>query len=242
MLARIVNLVSRKSNKNIVEKYTEDLSQITAEIHNLDKVLQRREKNLASLQSKINYYGLAIGIFILSYVHWYSFGNILYVSLAALIYVGFLVFIKWITYRIWHLLTTQKTKKLSKLKAIHAKKLNQLKTETRFNETNSIIKRFTSGNDENDDQMLLLDEELVNKQNQLTLLKEELSKLQNSNKVEKDAWFDKVLNVIAGGNEQNNVIKPIICEKCQKHTGAYKLANKSLTYICPQCNWKYESK
>lgn len=249
MFGKIGSLFFR-DKRTVVQRYTQDLSQITSDIHILEKNLQSGQLTNDSIQSSLTKYGLSIIVLILSYVYvnptkcFRNWTPAIRLSVVSVIGIIILILIKWISSYLYGKYQSYQYKKLNKLKGIHQKKLNELKKETNFHETNSIIQRFSSGEDQSEDAMILIDEELKDKYVELTNLKKELEMLkqkdddQKLNKDEKDVWFDKVIGVLAGGNDLDNLPKPIICPNCQKHSGAYRILGKPILYICPYCQFK----
>lgn len=249
MFGKIGKLLFR-DKRTVVQRYTQDLSQITSDIHILEKNLQRGQLTNDSIQSSLSKYGIAIIVLILSYLYvnptkWFSnWTQSVRLSVVCVIGIVVLILIKWISSYLHGKYQSYQYKKLNKLKGIHQKKLNELKKETNFHETNSIIQRFSSGEDHSEDAMILIDDELKDKYVELTNLKKELEMLKQKddnkklNRDEKDVWFDKVIGVLAGGNDLDNLPKPIICPNCQKHSGAYRILGKPILYICPYCQFK----
>lgn len=249
MFGKIGKLLFR-DKRTVVQRYTQDLSQITSDIHILEKNLQRGQLTNDSIQSSLSKYGIAIIVLILSYLYvnptkWFSnWTQSIRLSVVCVIGIVVLILIKWISSYLHGKYQSYQYKKLNKLKGIHQKKLNELKKETNFHETNSIIQRFSSGEDQSEDAMILIDDELKDKYVELTNLKKELEMLKQKddnkklNRDEKDVWFDKVIGVLAGGNDLDNLPKPIICPNCQKHSGVYRILGKPILYICPYCQFK----
>ncbi|KAG0668644.1 hypothetical protein C6P45_004543 [Maudiozyma exigua] len=249
MFGKIGRLLFR-DKRTVVQRYTQDLSQITSDIHILEKNLQRGQLTNDSIQSSLSKYGIAIIVLILSYLYvnptkcFSNWTQSIRLSVVCVIGIVVLILIKWISSYLYGKYQSYQYKKLNKLKGIHQKKLNELKKETNFHETNSIIQRFSSGEDQSEDAMILIDEELKDKYVELTNLKKELEMLKQKddnkklNRDEKDVWFDKVIGVLAGGNDLDNLPKPIICPNCQKHSGAYRILGKPILYICPYCQFK----
>ncbi|GCE97339.1 hypothetical protein ZYGM_004894 [Zygosaccharomyces mellis] len=228
----------RGRKKTLVERYTEELTNVTSQIHQLDRKLKSSQEASDKLQSQLSYYGLATSILVLSYMHWiyqsvlpYSIAS----TLATLVLTGL---IKNIASRTSQWQRGRQTRKLSRLRASHQQKLNKLKDETNFHATNSIIQRFSQGEDQTEDAMLLMDEEIGKKYHELKKLQEELNQFRQTDNSkdqrERDKWFDKVLNVLAGGD----IPRPIVCTQCHKHSGAYCVGNAPLAYICPLCGWR----
>lgn len=250
MLGNIGKLFGR-DKRTVVQRYTQDLSQVTGQIHALEKKLQRGQNTIDHLQLQLTTYGLAISGIVLAYGYLQNvfpkFGTLSRLSVIFIVCIVVLILVKWITTQIYDKYSNFEQKKLSKLKAAHQKKLNELKKETNYHETNSVIQRFSSGEDQTEDAMILIDDELKDKYTELQTLQSELDELKQKsgkaglNKEEKDVWFDKIIGVIAGGNDFDNFPKPIICSNCQKHSGAYRISGKPLIYICPFCQYKIDT-
>ncbi|CCD24643.1 Lnp1p NDAI_0D03290 [Naumovozyma dairenensis CBS 421] len=251
ILSKVNNTITN-SKKTLIQRYTEDLSHITSQIHALESSLQRRQAVLDHFQSQLTFYGLSAIVCLASAAYYYSSsyseneGNTEWVWITVLVLgVILLGFLKWVSYKLEGWYKERQDKKLSKLRATHSKKLESLKRETQFHETNSIIQRFSSGSNQDDDAMVLMDEQLSAKYDEFNQLKNELNKLQKdnefvNNKEKSDVWFDKVIGILAGGNDLNNTIRPIVCSNCKRHTGAYRLLNKPLQYVCPVCGCKLD--
>lgn len=228
----------RGKQKTTVERYTEELTNITSQIHQLDKKLKSSEESNDKLQSQLNYYGLATAVLAFSYKYWiceYRFPSAMGLAIVPLVVTGLIkVIASWINQ--W--LKERQIRKLDSLRALHQEKLNKLKEETNFHATSSVIQRFSQGEDQTDDAVLLMDEEIGKKYRELQELQQELNQFRKTgnadDKKERDKWFDKVLNVLAGGD----IPRPIICSQCHKHCGAYHLADASMVYVCPLCGWR----
>ncbi|CAI4064152.1 hypothetical protein SKDZ_08G2370 [Saccharomyces kudriavzevii ZP591] len=236
-----------RNDKDFVTKYTADLSQITSRIHQLDVALKKSQSILNQWQSNLTFYGVAFTVLTLSYTYWKHHGYWPYLVISAVLCLGSLILIKWALTKLYAFYNNNRLRKLGKLRAVHQKKLEKLKEETHYNATSSIIQRFSSGEDQNDDAVVLLDDELNAKYQELNSLKSELEKFKKESHVkglkkeESDAWFDKIIGVLAGGNELNstNSLSPfrkIVCPQCHWKSDCYRLANKPILFVCPQCN------
>ncbi|GMM54661.1 Lnp1 protein [Maudiozyma humilis] len=247
MLGKLGSLLSR-DRRTVVQRYTQDLSQITGEIHSLEKKLTRSQATAGRIQSQLTTYGLALTALAAAYVYASDFlpglTRINAVAVAFLASVVLLIVVKWTAAQVYGRFERYQQRKLSKLKAVHQKKLNELKKETNFHETSSIIQRFSSGDDQSDDALILIDDELKDKYTELQKLKSELEVVKQKNdksglgKDEKDVWFDRVIGVLAGGNDLENLPHPVVCPNCKKHAGAYRIAGKPLLYVCPYCEFR----
>ncbi|CCC67187.1 hypothetical protein NCAS_0A06290 [Naumovozyma castellii] len=243
-IGRAIGFKDASSSKNLVQKYTQDLSEITSQIHELERTLQSRQQLLNSFQSYLTYYGSSIIVCLVAYFYWSQ--TLMQVRSITwfILSLGLLVGIKLMSYKVDTWLRGRQQRRLSKLRAVHQQKLDKLKQDTNFHETNSIIQRFSSGANQSEDAMTLMDEELKLKYDELNNLKNELHQLQLENgkdaqneksKKKNDIWFDKVIGVLAGGNDLSNIPKPVICSNCKRHAGSYRLINKPLQYVCPFC-------
>lgn len=231
-----------KNKKTLVERYTEELSQITGQIHDLELRLKRGQDSMDTFQYQLLYYGTALTVLVVSAIYWY------YPTDKVFLCIGFgsscmvVLFSKMMAYRMNDWLRSRQTKQLASLRSQHQKKLEKLKEETNFHATSSIIQRFSSGENHSEDAMVILDEELNNKYKEVQSLTEELDKLRHDellgDKGERDKWFDKVVGVLAGGDNINSIPRPVICGNCKKHTGAYRLGKVPLNYVCPSCGWR----
>ncbi|CAI4039565.1 hypothetical protein SMKI_08G2330 [Saccharomyces mikatae IFO 1815] len=236
-----------QNDKDFVTKYTADLSQITSQIHQLDVALKKSQSILNQWQSNLTFYGIAFTALALSYVYWEYHGFWPYLVITTVLCLGSLILVKWALTKLYAFYNNNRLRKLGKLRAVHQKKLEKLKEETHYNATSSIIQRFSSGEDQNDDAMVLLDDELNAKYQELNNLKAELEKFKKESHIEglkkedSDAWFDKIIGALAGGNELNstNSLSPfrkIICPQCHQRSDCYRLANKPIVFICPHCS------
>lgn len=228
----------RGKQKTLVERYTEELTSITSQIHRLDQKLKSSQQASDKLQWQLGLYGAISAVAISAYVHWYYASVWLYPLASAGATIFFVILAKGVAARIDQWTRERQARQLDSLRALHQQKLNKLKEETNFHATNSVIQRFSQGEDQSDDAMLLMDEEINKKYHELKDLQEELNQFRkpggSKDKQERDKWFDKVLNVLAGGD----IPRPIICKKCQRQSGAYRVGNEPLAYICPLCGWQ----
>lgn len=232
-----------KSKDHIITKYTKDLAAITARIHYLESKLKRNHELLDIWKHRINIYALSILVLVVSSVY-FSYQNSIKAFLTLLIgifiIVGFrCLLIKTVKYRGERL-----SEKLSKALASHQDKLEELKRETNFYSTSSIIQRFTSGETKSNDALTLMDEELGSKYNELNNLKQELAQLKHDSfgksssvaKEETDKWFDKLINILSGGDiVEDSRMQLIVCKACKKNAGCYAFVNILWKYTCPHC-------
>ena len=250
------------SKKSLAQKYTEDLSEITLQINALDKALKSNESSLRNLQSNLTYYGISLSILVVAICAVFRVPSTKSIPLCILASgvpcIVLLILVKLLTNTLYSRYNQRQYKKLGKLRAAHQKKLDKLKEETHYNETNSIIQRFSSGDDQSQDALLLLDEELSEKYKELNNLKLELEELKkqslrgsrasngNNNSEGDDgdgedgareAWFDKVIGLLAGGNEITHLPRLIVCPRCRRHAGCYRMIGQPINYSCPFCSF-----
>lgn len=194
-----------------------------------------------SLQSHLTYYGTALIMCTFAYVYWKYNESWVYMIVGVLLTILVVGTCKWSAYKIDNFVRRKQSTQLAKLRASHQEKLEKLKEETNYHATSSIIQRFSGGEDQTEDALTLMDEELKGKYEELNELKEELAELKQEdtlkNEKERDKWFDKVINAVAGGDDFNKMIVPIICSNCKGQTGAYRMLNRPLQYVCPLCGW-----
>ncbi|AQZ15669.1 LNP1 (YHR192W) [Zygosaccharomyces parabailii] len=224
--------------KTLVERYTEELTSITSQIHRLDQKLKSSQQASDKLQWQLGFYGAIIALSVSVYVHFYYASVWLYPLASAGATFVFVVLTKGVASRVDQWTRERQARQLDSLRALHQQTLNKLKEETNFHATNSVIQRFSQGEEQSDDAMLLMDEEIGKKYQELKDLQEELNQFRRAgnskDKQERDKWFDKVLNVLSGGD----IPRPIICQKCKKQSGAYRVGTGPLIYICPLCGWR----
>lgn len=233
------------SKRTLVQRYTDELSQITTQIHELDNKLKRRQITMDHLQSHLTYYGSGITASVFAYLYWKYDGNWLLLAMGLLGCIVLLAIVKYSAHRVDQWLRGRQSAKLGKLRAVHQKKLEKLKEETNYHATNSIIQRFSQGEDQSEDAMILMDEELKDKYKELHTLKEELAQFRQDDRLkdehERNKWFDKVINAVAGGDTVNGMFLPVICSNCKRQTGLYHLGNRAFKYVCPVCGWKVDN-
>ncbi|KAJ9573165.1 putative integral membrane zinc-ribbon metal-binding protein [Nakaseomyces glabratus] len=230
-----------RDKRTLVQRYTADLAQITTQIHDLDKSIKHGSERVARLQRQVTYFGLSAITLLGSYMFLNYTPAITVIAMAGA--VAIVVIVKLLLSKMYQVYHQYRIKKLSQLRGLHQKKLDKLKEETNYNATSSIIQRFSSGETQSEDAVILMDEEISKKYNELTELQKQLTELkQNEKKLmdpkERDVWFDKVLGVLSGGDEM--APKPIICTNCNEHCGAYRLLNRPLKYVCPNCGIKID--
>lgn len=197
------------------------------------------------LQSHLTYYGSGLTASVFAYAYWKFEGSWVLLFACVIGCVAFLIVVKYGAYRVDQWMRDRQSVKLGKLRALHQKKLEKLKEETNYHATNSIIQRFSQGEDQSEDAMLLMDEELQDKYKELHNLKEELAHFRQDDRLkdkhERDKWFDKVISAVAGGDTVNGMFLPVVCPKCKGQTGLYHLGNRAFRYVCPLCGWVIDS-
>lgn len=202
--------------KNLVEKYTRDLNTLSVNIKTL-------EGRLNSKRPYTLWFHIYIIPLALSAV--YYFYGLKDKTVWGGIFIGYLL----ISYCLWILSsweTQYYTRKISKLRSQYDDKLNKFKQETQFNEANSMLQRFSNGTD----QVEVVNEELQGKYNELNKLKSEIDKLKDQD--DKNAWFDKVVGIVSGGND---LLVKVICPQCHKTTGLYRYINEPVEFKCIEC-------
>ncbi|CAL9736919.1 endoplasmic reticulum junction formation protein lunapark [Monosporozyma servazzii] len=212
-------LFGGKYKKNLVVEYTKDLNALSIDIKTL-------ESRLSSKRPYIFWFHLYILPLVLSGVYYfYGLNNyIVFVS----VLMGYIV----INYCIWKFGLWQRqyyTRKISKLRSQYDDKLNKFKQETQFNEANSMLQRFSGGTD----QVEVVNEELEGKYTELNKLKFQIDKLKDQD--DKNAWFDKVVGIVAGGND---LLVKVVCPQCHKSTGLYRYINEPVDFKCIECGFE----
>lgn len=249
MFKTLGGLFKGQSQDKLIKKYTKDLAEITSRIHYLEQGLKKNQSVLNQWQRQLNFYGPSTLLLLSSAVYMaYTRHNrltlVLYLAVSIVVFILLKILLnKWFAFR-----AQRSMRKLDQLRASHQEKLETLKKETNFYSTNSLIQRFSSGETQSEDAMTLMDEELNSKYKELQDLQKELHTLREdeSNGLhkneEREKWFDKVLGVLSGGDlNLDNQLKPIVCSQCGQHTGSFMVVNKPLKYVCPLCNWTYDS-
>lgn len=247
MLSTLGNWFSNRGKNNVINKYTKDLAEITSKIHYLDQKLKTNDQSLAHFHKLINFYGLSLVVLILSVIYVY-YRNYIFLVIGCIPCILFIILSKFLLNKGFDIQRRRSLKKIDELRVLHQEKLESLKKDTDFYSTTSLIQRFSSGEYSAEDVSTLMDEELQEKYQELKKLKEELSVLKKNNKLgtdisdEREKWFDKVFDVLSGGDlSLQNRLKPIICSKCNEHNGCFIVSNSSWKYDCPSCHYKMES-
>ncbi|CCH61533.1 hypothetical protein TBLA_0E04810 [Henningerozyma blattae CBS 6284] len=231
-----------RKKKPVLEQYTNDLKTITKTIHKLENKLRRKRYFNDNLNLYILWYGslviLLCQCLLYFYYHTTSFKiNCLSIFISIII----LYLLRLLLFKINEWSIKRYSLKLVSLKERHQLKINELKNETNFNMTNIIINRFSSGDSKAEDAIELIDDELKEKKLQLENLEKNLRLLESQkDKLSEDKWFDKVISTLAGGNDINNMFVPEVCKKCGCFNGVFKLANREVHWVCPDC--KFENK
>ncbi|EDO18801.1 hypothetical protein Kpol_1028p77 [Vanderwaltozyma polyspora DSM 70294] len=236
MFSTIRRWASGSDSESLVERYTKDLSQITSKIHDLELTMKKNQANLDYWQHELTYYGSGFTMLVFAYCYWYFKDQKLLIIISVLASIIVVIFAKWSLIKLNSIVRNRRNKQLSVLRGLHQEKLEKLKEDTNFNATNSIIQRFSSGENQSEDMVLLLNEEINDKYKELNEVKEELISLKKNDaimndKEERDKWFDRIIGIVAGGNE---VTKPIVCPKCSKHFGLFRM-DRPIKYKCPEC-------
>lgn len=225
--------------RTLAERYTQELSEITAQIHTLERALASRETGAQRVRFVLTYYGTTANVLAIAAAKaWFKLR--VWILVAIFIVGCVLIFLArnavghWTQWR-----TNCAQRQLAKLKARHQHQLDKLKEETNYHAASALIQRFSSGEDGSDDAAILMDEELQAKARELRDLQQQLSKLQQEDSPDRAAWFDKVIELVAGSDD---LPQRIVCSKCGAHTGAYKLTRtQAVPYVCPECGFRMES-
>lgn len=250
MLTAFRTLFGReRDDKKLIKRYTKDLTSLTGKIHEFENRLKGNEENLKTYQAFISYYfsgALAITAALIYYRYSLKFALLS-------IFVGFqLILVTRILLNKWfEFLSRRYGNNLNKLKSLHQEKMEELKDKTNFYYTSSLIQRFSSGDTGSDDLMLLMDDEVKSKREQLEKLKDELEALRSKEDTEKqddaearDKWFDKVVGLLSGGDESSTLQKSltlIVCPQCKQSHGCYGVRGVPYQYICPNCKFEIKS-
>ncbi|SCU92426.1 LAFA_0F10374g1_1 [Lachancea sp. 'fantastica'] len=247
MLRQVTGLFKAQSQESLIKQYTQDLARITSQIHELDKRLKQKDAGKSLWHKRFYLHGSGI-LALLNAVLYAQLNDKHFVIASLIMSVVIIIALKSGVDR-WYDFSRQRTmRKVERLRAQHQEKLETLKQKTHFYSTNSLIKRFSSGQQEEEDAVTLMDEEMKTKYEELSKLKRELADFQkqgnpHESEAQRDKWFDKVLDVISGGEmKTDSQLKPVVCQKCKKHAGSYTVPGAALQYVCPLCNWRYDSK
>ncbi|SCU78819.1 LADA_0A07866g1_1 [Lachancea dasiensis] len=246
MLGEVMGLFRAQSQESVIKQYTHDLTSITSKIHQLDQSLKKKDSSKAKWLRRWYLQGTSF-LVLLNAALYVRLADKHLIFASIIVSVLMLVAMKWGTEK-WYAFFTQRTlRRMDQLRADHQEKLEALKRKTHFYSTNSLIQRFSSGEHQAEDAVTLMDEEMKTKYEELNKLRDELSTFQKQgnspeSQVQRDKWFDKVLDVISGGDVNTEPqMKPVVCNKCQKHTGSYTVPGLPLQYVCPLCNWRFNS-
>lgn len=234
----IYSLFKKKKN-NIIDKYTDDLTKITSDLHSLQKKLNSNSTVLSTFKIKLLSY---LFIFLTILILLFFLNNNDWNFMILLLIAEFLLFLLLIIIlNFYHNFKIKLiNKKIAKLRVKHSKIINSLIKDTNFYSTNNLINRFTSGDLQSDDSLLLINDELNKKKNELKLIKNELNSLYLKKKnflIENDNnLIDKFLNYLSNNND-NLPFLPILCKNCKKFNGIFILKDKYYNFICPICNF-----
>ncbi|SCU80795.1 LANO_0B01178g1_1 [Lachancea nothofagi CBS 11611] len=246
MFRQVMGLFRAQSQESLIKQYTHDLASLTSKIHQLDQSLKKKDVGKAKWHKWCYLYGSSL-LALFNAVLYLQLADKHFVIASLIVSVIVFVFLKWGIDK-WYEFFTQRTlRKMDQLRAAHQEKLEALKQKTHFYSTNSLIQRFSSGEHQEEDAVTLMDEEMKTKYDELHKLRQELATFQKQenpqeSQVQRDKWFDKVLDVIGGGDVKlESQVKSIVCGKCEKHAGSYRIAGLRLQYVCPLCNWRYDS-
>ncbi|AET39946.1 Lnp1p Ecym_5172 [Eremothecium cymbalariae DBVPG len=248
MLNALRGIVRGKPKDHVINRYTKDLAAITTTIHDLQRGLTRNDDLLKLWQRGLIFYGSTIIVIGLGIVY-AKFFDIKAVVISLVLSLFVMLVLKRALTQLFQYQRSRIINKLNKARVLHQEKLEELKKETNFYSTNSLIQRFSSGQNQAEDALTLMDEEVKSKYEELRGLQKELKKLKTQvkgksakeTKEQTDKWFDKVLGVLAGDDiSTENRVVPLICKKCEQHTGCYILQNTSWKYVCPNCGWLSE--
>lgn len=216
----------RKGNgrdKDLVVEYTKDLNALSIQIKSF-------EKKLNGKRSYFWYFHIYVLPLCLSVVYYYC-RHYDDTRECLVSWVGFIIGYILIIYLIWKLKIWERqyyTRRISTLRSQYDKKLNEFKSKSQFNEASSMLQRFGGGTDVVES----VNEELEGKYDELNKLKLQIDKLKNQE--DKNAWFDKVVGVIAGGDD---LLVKLICPKCHQHRGLYRYVNEPIRYKCIECGF-----
>ncbi|CCK72884.1 Lnp1p KNAG_0M00310 [Huiozyma naganishii CBS 8797] len=231
------------SRKGVVQRYTEDLVRIAAQIEDVEQQLKSLDRRVSRWRRSVSSYGASLTALYASYMY-YTSGAQWMLALAALL-AGTLVLV---LYNLgmrsgagW--IRSYKMRRLAQLRGKHESTVDKLKEETQFNATSSLLQRFQNG----DDALQVVDTELSLKYDELQQLKDELTQLQTgkqqATKEQNDVWFDKVIGLLAGGNDVQGMphIEKVVCPECDRFAGLYRLPKGDWQYMCPFCNHRTPS-
>lgn len=204
-----------------IEQYRDQLSRLSLEIHKTDERLKYMH-GLHGFRVILNRHVLGVLVALAAYCYKYGVG---YNYMGVL--VGVLVLVQLCWYKIVKMYSEHLLRKLNQLQDLHERTVEQLKTDTNFQETSALLQRFQQG----DDALLVIDNEIKAREEQLSQLKQEIA--QCATKEEKDQWFDKLIGVMAGGND---LLIKCKCTECGSFKGLYRYVNEPIQYQCFQCH------
>ncbi|AMD22103.1 HGL237Wp [Eremothecium sinecaudum] len=250
MFQTLARVFRPKSKEQVISKYTKNLASITSRIHDLEVRLKNNDSLYDAWNKRLNFYGISFLVLVVTVVH----AKEKNMALTMMAIVGSILLILGLKKMFAALIDYRRSRisgKLDIARAAHQETLEELKKETNFYSTNSLIQRFSSGESQSEDALLLMDEELSSKYKELNNLKNELAQLKeqangmvtSDTQEVTDKWFDKVLGVLSGGDVPSSLsIVPIKCQKCGYHAGCYISPNWAWKYVCPMCAFYQENK
>ncbi|CDO92204.1 unnamed protein product [Kluyveromyces dobzhanskii CBS 2104] len=249
MFSAVRKIISGGDNRNdvkkLVQRYNKDLSLITNKIHDYETKSRGIEEKAKKVRAATTYYYLTLLMCIIAYV--YLKYRPASAVLSTIIGLALLICLRIAITRFYMLLSKKYESRLSALRSLHQDKMEELKQKTNFYYTNSLIQRFSSGESGSDDMMLLMDDEVKMKHEQLEKLKLELDQLRKDETPKKqdfearEKWFDKALGLLAGGDDLKSLqpsMSLISCSQCKKSFGCYSVVGVPFRYVCPNCGFK----
>lgn len=232
----------------------DDLTRYSVQLSKLTEKIDQTNKKLAKNNKHNHYYKLfifsIISILLSSAIQWavpYLLSSKMKMVLNFVTLVWPFIYYKFLQVRHNVLL-----KRLTVLREKHNTTLEDLKNKTSFYNTAAIINRYSAGQYGDQDEAKILDQEVLQKQEQLNEIRKELQENSKQSKEETDKWFDKCLNALAGGDtlvgplpHQNagnldpinsQTMIRIICPQCQYDSGMYRVKDDPMcVFNCPHC-------
>ncbi|KAL6946939.1 hypothetical protein ACO0QE_001795 [Hanseniaspora vineae] len=246
-----MSIISRLfTRKDDLTRYSVQLSKLTEKIEQTNKKLDKNNK-------QNHYYKLfvlsIISILISSAIQW-AVPHFLTSKIKIVLNLVTLVW-PFVYYKFLQVRHNVLLKRLTVLRERHNATLEELKNKTSFYNTAAIINRYSAGQYGDQDEAKILDQEVLQKQEQLNEIRKELQENSKQSKEETDKWFDKCLNALAGGDTlggplphtstgnldpiNSQTMVRIICPQCQYDSGMYKLKDdNSCVFSCPHCSFK----
>lgn len=207
--------------QNDIDQYRNKLSRLSLEIRQTESKLQQ-VGGLRGFKVLLNKHVLVILVGLVTYCYRYGAA---YQSVGGV--VALLVVLQLCWYKLLQWYGTRLQRKLNRLQDLHERTVEQLKQDTKFQETSALLQRFQQG----EDALLVIDDEIKAREEKLLQLKQEIA--QCDTKEEKDKWFDKVIGVMAGGND---LLIKCKCTECGSFRGLYRYVNEPIQYQCFQCH------